>query len=112
MWRHVLACQWQRVSEEEAFVGRCGECGDELGSAVAAARIARDLVRLALLLDRVYPPYGKWLGSAFARLPVAATAGPALTAALASSAWRERERHLATAYSVSRATTTTAASPR
>lgn len=99
VWRYVLACQWQRLSQEEAFVGRCGEVGDELGSAVVAARLVRDLMRLSLLMHRRYPPYSKWLGSAFAVLPFAATVTPALTGALAATSWREREDHLATAYS-------------
>jgi hypothetical protein len=97
VWRYVLACQWGRLSQEEAFVGRCGEVGDELGSAVVAARQVRDLMRLSLLMHRRYPPYGKWLGSAFARLGCAST--PALTAALAATTWHDRENHLATAYS-------------
>ncbi|PJT50453.1 hypothetical protein CWI85_12105, partial [Streptomyces albidoflavus] len=50
VWRYLLACQWQRVSQEEAFVGRCSEAGDELGSAVTAARLVRDLMRLTFLL--------------------------------------------------------------
>ncbi|WP_410642543.1 DUF4037 domain-containing protein [Amycolatopsis sp. lyj-346] len=99
VWRYVLACQWQRIAQEEAFAGRCGEVGDELGSAVVSARLVRDLMRLSLLLHRRYPPYGKWLGSAFARLPFAATVTPALTGALAATTWRDREAHLATAYS-------------
>jgi hypothetical protein len=99
IWRYVLACQWQRISQEEAFLGRCGEVGDELGSAVVAARLVRDLVRLSLLMHRRYPPYAKWLGSAFARLPFAATVTPVLTAALAATTWRDREEHLAAAYS-------------
>lgn len=98
VWRYVLACQWQRISQEGAFVGRCGEVGDELGSAVVAGRLVRDLMRLCLLLGRVYPPYGKWLGSAFARLPDAAGLGPVLAAALAATDWGARENHLATAY--------------
>lgn len=98
VWRHVLACQWQRIGQEEAFVGRCGEVGDELGSAVVAARLVRDLMRLCLLMARRYPPYSKWLGSAFARLPAAAALTPALTGALAATTWRDRERHLVTAY--------------
>lgn len=98
VWRHVLACQWQRVSQEEAFVGRAGEVGDELGSAVVAARLVRDLMRLALLLHRRYPPYAKWLGSAFARLPAAVELAPVLRSALAATDWHERERHLALAY--------------
>ncbi|MFI6094007.1 DUF4037 domain-containing protein [Lentzea sp. NPDC051213] len=99
IWRYVLACQWARVSQAEAFVGRCGEVGDELGSAVVAARQVRGLLRLCLLMDRRYPPYSKWLGSAFARLPFAATLTPVLIAALAATTWHERETHLATAYS-------------
>ncbi len=95
---HLLACQWRRVSQEEAFVGRCGEVGDELGSAVVAARLVRDLTRLCLLTDHRYPPYSKWLGSAFARTPWAAGLTPVLTAVLAATGWRVRERHLADAY--------------
>ena len=98
VWRYVLACQWQRIGQEEAFVGRCGEAGDELGSAVVAARLVRDLMRLCLLMARRYPPYSKWLGSAFAQLPAAAELTPSLTGALASTTWRERERHLVPAY--------------
>ncbi|MFE4966218.1 DUF4037 domain-containing protein [Streptomyces sp. NPDC056660] len=100
LWLHVLACQWQRIAQEEAFVGRCGEVGDELGSAVAAARLVRDLMRLCLLMDRRYPPYGKWLGSAFARTPAAPRLIPVLTAALAATDWHARERHLVHAYEI------------
>ncbi|MDQ0930726.1 DUF4037 domain-containing protein [Streptomyces turgidiscabies] len=98
LWLHLLACQWQRIAQEEAFVGRCGEVGDELGSAVVAARLVRDLMRLCLLMDRRYPPYGKWTGSAFARTPQAPTLTPVLTAALAATDWPTREHHLARAY--------------
>ncbi|MER7057534.1 MULTISPECIES: DUF4037 domain-containing protein [unclassified Streptomyces] len=98
LWLHLLACQWQRIAREEAFVGRCGEVGDELGSAVVAARLVRDLMRLCLLMDRRYPPYSKWLGSAFARTPHAAVLTPVLTAALAATDWHTREHHLARAY--------------
>ncbi|QRP44105.1 DUF4037 domain-containing protein [Amycolatopsis sp. FDAARGOS 1241] len=98
VWREVLAGQWQRVAQEEPFVGRCGEAGDELGSAVVAARLVRDLMRLCLLMARRYPPYSKWLGSAFARLPIAPTLTPHLTGALAATTWPTRETHLADAY--------------
>jgi Domain of unknown function (DUF4037) len=98
VWRHVLACQWRRLAQEEAFVGRAGEVGDELGSAVVAARQVRDLMRLALLMDRRYPPYGKWLGSAFTRVPDADVLMPHLAAALAAVTWHDRETHLAAAY--------------
>jgi hypothetical protein len=68
VWRWMLACQWRRLAQEEAFVQRTAEVGDDIGSAVIAARLVRDIMRLALLLDRRYAPYGKWLGSAFAAL--------------------------------------------
>jgi hypothetical protein len=97
VWRYVLACQWQRVSQEEAFPGRCAEAGDELGSAVVTARLARDLMRLCLLMRRRYPPYSKWLGTAFARLPEAAALAPLLTAAVTATGWPDRQRHLARA---------------
>ena len=75
-------------------MGRAGEVGDELGSAVVAARLVRDLMRLCFLIEREYAPYSKWLGTAFARLPC----GPALVAAfqrtLAARNWREREAAL------------------
>ncbi|TCP46836.1 uncharacterized protein DUF4037 [Tamaricihabitans halophyticus] len=98
LWRYLLACQWQRISQEEAFTGRCGQVGDELGSAIVAARLVRDLTRLCFLLARTYPPYGKWLGSAFARLPCATTLTPVFTAALRATGWYDRVGHLATAY--------------
>ena len=98
LWRHVLAAQWMRLSQEEPFVGRCGEVGDDLGSAVVAARQVRDLMRLCLLMDRVYPPYSKWLGTAFARLDCARELAPLLSAALAAGSWQQREEFLTPAY--------------
>jgi hypothetical protein len=98
VWRYVLACQWQRVSQEEAFVGRCGEVGDELGSAVVAARLVRDVMRLCLLMARRYPPYGKWLGSAFTQLPCAKDLP--LVAVLSATTWRDREHSLARVYEI------------
>ncbi|MFC8519904.1 DUF4037 domain-containing protein [Streptomyces sp. NPDC057257] len=97
-WLHVLACQWQRISQEEAFVGRCGEVGDELGSTITAGRLTRDLMRLCLLMDRHYPPYTKWLGTAFNRTTAGHHLTPVLTAALSATDWRTREKHLCQAY--------------
>ncbi|MFI6597384.1 DUF4037 domain-containing protein [Nonomuraea sp. NPDC050536] len=98
VWRYVLACQWQRISQEEPFPGRCAEVGDEIGSAVEGARLAREVMRLALLLRRRYPPYGKWLGSALARLPGSAELAESLRQTLTARSWREREEGLSAAY--------------
>lgn len=98
VWLYVLACQWKRISQEEAFVGRCGEVGDELGSAVVCARLVRDLMRLVLLMERRYPPYSKWLGSAFGRTGAGAELVPLMRDALAATDWKAREEALAGVY--------------
>lgn len=98
LWRYVLACQWTRVAQEESFPGRAGEVGDDLGSMLATGRLVRDLMRLSLLMRRRYPPYTKWLGSAFSRLAGSAELGETLCLALRGGDWRERERHLCVAY--------------
>jgi hypothetical protein len=97
VWRYVLAAAWLRVSQEEAFIGRAGAVGDDLGSALATARVARDLVRIALLIEKRWAPYSKWLGTAFTRLPIAERVGPHLTTALHADGWREREAALCSA---------------
>jgi Domain of unknown function (DUF4037) len=94
VWRYVLACQWRRVDQEEPFPGRCAEASDDLGSRIVTARLARDLMRLCLLMHRRYPPYSKWLGTAFARLPGGAGLAAALAAAISADGYPARERHL------------------
>lgn len=98
LWRYLLAAQWTRISQQEAFVGRTGEVGDELGSAVIAADLVRDLMRITFLIERRYAPYAKWLGSAFERLSLAAELAPLLRAVCAATNWRERESALAASY--------------
>ena len=98
IWLYVLACQWQRLAQEEAFVGRCTEAGDEIGAAVVTARLVRDLMRLHLLQHRRYPPYSKWLGSALNRLPAADALTTPLAQAL-TTIGRTRQEHLCHAYS-------------
>jgi hypothetical protein len=98
VWRYKLACQWARIAEEQAFVGRTGSVGDDLGSRVIAARLVRDVMRLAFLLERTYAPYPKWLGSAFARLGCSRPLSPLLARALAAGDWSAREQALAEAY--------------
>jgi Domain of unknown function (DUF4037) len=97
VWLWLLACQWRRIEQEEAFVGRTAEVGDELGSRVLAARLVRDLIRLTFLLERRYAPYSKWLGTAFRSLAAAEALEPALAAALAADDYGAREAALAAA---------------
>ncbi|KWV30452.1 DUF4037 domain-containing protein [Micromonospora rifamycinica] len=91
VWRHVLAAGWTRVGQAEHLVGRCAEVGDALGSRLVAARVARDLMRLGLLLHRRWPPYDKWLGSVFAVLPDAAPVVAALADVLGPGDWPARQ---------------------
>jgi hypothetical protein len=100
VWLYLLACQWQRISQEEPFMGRCGQVGDDLGSRLVAARLARDLMRLCFLMERQYAPYIKWLGTAFAQLPCAAELAPVLAAVLNADSWQGRQTHLSTAYGI------------
>ena len=94
---YKLACQWRRIAEEQAFVGRTGDLGDELGSKIIAARLVRDAMRMAFLIEDRYAPYPKWFGAAFAQLPCAPALKPMLERALAASDWRAREAALAEA---------------
>jgi hypothetical protein len=80
VWRYVLGCQWARIGQEEAFVGRTAEIGDDPGSRIVTARLARDLARLLLLQRRRWPPYGKWLGTAIRDDPAAGSLAEALSA--------------------------------
>jgi len=100
VWLYLLSAGWQRIGQEEAFVGRAGSVGDEVGSVVIAARLVRDAMRLALLMDRQYAPYSKWFGSAFAQLSCAPSLTPIFEQALRAEGWQERQEHLASAYEI------------
>ena len=42
VWRYALAAGWLKVAQEEPFVGRTGSTGDDLGSRLLTARLARE----------------------------------------------------------------------
>jgi hypothetical protein len=94
VWLYRMACQWQRLSQEEAFVGRCAEAGDAIGMKMVAARITRDVMKLCFLMERKYAPYDKWLGTAFGNLACASRARPLLAAALDASDYTALEPNL------------------
>src|SRR5690606_706775 len=98
VWLVRLAAQWQRLAEEEPFVGRTGDVGDEIGSWLLGARLTRDIMRLSFLYARRYAPYSKWLGTAFKQLPIASRALPHMTAVQHASDWHAREAALAALY--------------
>lgn len=98
VWHFKIAAQWARIGEEQAFVGRAGMNGDDIGSRVIAARLVRDVMRLVFLLERRYAPYAKWFGTGFARLPASEKLKPTLSRVLSANYWGERESALAEAY--------------
>jgi Domain of unknown function (DUF4037) len=98
VWLYLLACQWRRIAQQEAFVGRAGEVDDELGSRLLAATLVRDLMRLCFLIERRYAPYTKWFGTAFAGLRCASELMPIFDRVLTSETWQVREDHLCAAY--------------
>lgn len=100
VWYYLLASQWFKISEEEAFVGRCGDAGDELGSRIVAARIVRELMILCFVMEKRYIPYSKWLGTAFSKLDISEKLTPVIKKVLSAAVWREREQNLARAYEI------------
>ena len=98
VWRWLVGCQWRRIAQEEAFVGRAAEVGDDLGSRLVAARLARDLMRLCFLLARQYWPYSKWLGTSFSRLADDDGLSAALTSVVDASDYVSREDALVASY--------------
>jgi hypothetical protein len=100
IWRYLLASQWQKIGQEEAFIGRCGEVGDELGSAVVGSRLIRELMQLCFLIEKQYAPYSKWFGTAFSKLDIGPNLDPILKNVLLATNWKQREEHLGKAYEI------------
>ena len=98
VWIYQLAALWTRVGQEEHLVGRAGFVGDELGAAIIASRLVRDLMRLAFLIERQYAPYAKWLGTAFSRLSCSSELGPLLQGVVDAKSWQNRDECLVPAF--------------
>ena len=100
VWYYQLAAQWALISQEEAFVGRTHQVGDELGSRLIAARLVERFVHLCFLMEKRYAPYSKWLGAAFQRLKCYPQLGPLLENLLAAGTYAGREDGLAQVYTL------------
>jgi hypothetical protein len=98
VWLYLLASGWARIGQEEHLMGRAGEVGDELGSAIIASRLVRDAMNLCFLMERQYAPYPKWFGTAFMRLNAGPRLAPLLQETLQSDSWPERDDRLARIY--------------
>ena len=93
-----MASIWMRIGQNEHLTGRAGIVGDETGSRLLASNIVRDIMRLAFLMEKQYPPYMKWFGTAFSRLNCAPTLEPLLMRVFLQENWKDREKILSEVY--------------
>jgi len=98
LWLYLMASQWQRIDQDEPFIGRTGIVGDEIGSRLIASRLIRDIMYLCFLLEKAYVPYRKWFGTAFNQLKCGKSFSPLFNEVLNSEDWKTRETHLSKAY--------------
>ncbi|MFC0673917.1 DUF4037 domain-containing protein [Brachybacterium hainanense] len=80
--RWIIAAQWELLSSVDPLISRAREAGDLRGGQLLTVRAVQLVMEMAFLQERRYRPYGKWFGSAFARLDAADELGPMLDAAL------------------------------
>jgi len=100
VWLYILASCWTRIGQECHLIGRAASVGDDIGSTIIASRLVRDIMRLAFYMERDYPPYAKWFGSAFARLKSSKKLHPVLSSALQASSYKDREENLCASYKI------------
>jgi hypothetical protein len=98
IWYYILACQWRRIDQEEPFVARCGDVGDELGSRVVASRQVKEIMHLCFYIEKEYAPYSKWFGIAFSKLQCAQKLQPFLERIFLQEHWKDREKILSEVY--------------
>ena len=91
---YLIASQWALLSEEQAFVKRCGDRSDEIGSRLICARMIERLLRLCFLYENTYAPYSKWFGTAFSELSIAFPVQKECEKALSAVSVKDREEHL------------------
>ena len=98
IWYYIMACQWRRIDQEEPFVARCGDVGDELGSRLVAARQVKEIMHLCFYMEKTFAPYIKWFGTAFSRLNCAQKLQPLLKRIFLQEHWKEREKIFSEVY--------------
>jgi hypothetical protein len=90
VWLYLLAAGWDRIGQEAPLMQRAGYAGDDLGSAIMASRLCRDIMSLCFTLEKQYAPYPKWFGSAFMQLDCAGEFSGLLTRVHQAHHWEER----------------------
>jgi len=91
---YLIASQWALIAEEQAFVKRCGDCNDEIGSKIICSRIVERLMRLCFLYKDKFAPYSKWFGTGFNHLEINKDIKKEIITALSANSIIAREKHL------------------
>ncbi len=94
VWMWLMASQWAVIGEERAFMRRCGDRGDELGSRLVCGRILERLGRLCFLLSGRYAPYSKWFGTGLMGLALPDGLLESMERAMGAADLEEREAAL------------------
>ena len=94
---YLIASQWSLIAEEQAFVKRCSDSTDELGSRIVCTRIVERLMRLCFIYKNKYAPYSKWFGTGFKYLTIDDKIKNELYMALSANTIEERELHIVNA---------------
>ena len=94
VWLYKIAAQWGKIAEERAYVGRADSVNDTIGATIIAVRMAENMMRLAMLTEKVYVPYPKWFGTCFSTLQCAAQLSPLLERILAAKDQHAREESI------------------
>lgn len=100
VWLYKIACQWERIAQEEPFVGRCAETRDVLGMRVLVGRLVQAMMQLCFLLERTYAPYSKWFGKAFLALPNVEDLKDRFLGLLEAGQIGDIEQHLVACYKI------------
>jgi hypothetical protein len=97
---YVLASAWEGLGQALPLAGRSAGRGDRIQWRVLASGLCASLTHLAFVLRQAWPPYPKWTGALFARLPGAADLADPLAALAAAPDWAAAERAFAAAASI------------
>ncbi|MFX1367425.1 MAG: DUF4037 domain-containing protein [Promethearchaeota archaeon] len=100
VWLYLLSTQWRRIAQDEPFMGRCGQVGDELGSRVVGSRLVYNIMKLCFLMEKQYAPYIKWFGTGFSQLKSAGVLTSILECVFEATSWEDRQKHLVRAYEI------------
>lgn len=100
VYLYMLAAGCQRIGQESHLMPRAGYAGSELGSAIIASRLVRDIMNLCFLLEKQYAPYAKWFGAGFNRLKCSGELEPLLMAVQTATAWQDRQDAMVKCYNI------------